>query len=179
MFSDVFGREVRELIFSIGRSHTILDPSRSHPVAANFQSTSIVRPGRVEVWWAVHWVGRFDALYDVGRVKKFRIQMERVFSYVLMSCTCLHDSVLTRLVESMPSTFSTPMFWNEQEIEELEGTAVVGLSPSMRLLVTELSSDLLRRQDRQTGRREGLSRTCLARSTSTNLALLSDYYSLT
>lgn len=36
--------------------------------------------------------------------------------------------LLTKASAILPKTFDTPMFWTEKEIEELKGTAVVGVS---------------------------------------------------
>jgi hypothetical protein len=39
---------------------------------------------------------------------------------------------LERLLEGLPQTFETPMFWSEDEIKYLKGTAVHGMYDARR-----------------------------------------------
>lgn len=55
---------------------------------------------------------------------------------------------------SMPTQFNTPMFWTDEELEELVGTTVRG-KPHF-ILVLVWYSGRYNRENRQRGGREGL-----------------------
>lgn len=57
---------------------------------------------------------------------------------------------------TLPSKFDTPMFWDQEDLKELQGTAVVG---ACAIPCPVTSGDMISyRQNRESGRREGLSR---------------------
>ena len=48
---------------------------------------------------------------------------------VCVSLAGLRDALLISQVATLPENFDTPMFWTEEDLKELDGTAVVGRSP--------------------------------------------------
>ena len=64
------------------------------------------------------------------------------------------NSLFILLQAVLPEKFDTPMFWEEDDLRELEGTAVVGLS--LRPWFARIFLSILSRQNRKDRRRARL-----------------------
>lgn len=87
-------------------------------------------------------------MYDVGGGSRLSLQVEPVSRFV-QSLTSETD-ILTLWLAILPSHFDTPMFWNDNDLKELEGTSVVGRSEcflTCRINLTHWPSEKLGKDD--------------------------------
>jgi len=77
-----------------------------------------------------------DTLYDVGTDEGRTWQLVVLPRYAMsFTCNTLKHFKQTNpgsTLAYLPSTFTTPMFWNESDFKELQATAIAGTS--IRLL---------------------------------------------
>lgn len=64
-------------------------------------------------------------MYDVGGGSRLSIQMGALSGFADFFPT-LVDNIITVRLATLPTAFDTPMFWNDNDLKELEGTSVVG-----------------------------------------------------
>jgi len=50
---------------------------------------------------------------------------------------------LTQYTASLPTQFDTPIFWSDEELQELQGTAVVGLLSNFLIAFSFVKADTL------------------------------------
>jgi|ERR1700722_15383050 len=75
-------------------------------------------------------------LHDVGRGKRDRREMVSLSRCVETGGETSVDLFYLRVrwdLASLPTTFDTPMFWSEEDLLGLKGTAIIGISVLQRL----------------------------------------------
>lgn len=75
-------------------------------------------------------LGWADSLYDVGGSSRESRKMDYISRWVFPNNHFKLSGFFfsTQCTASLPTQFDTPMFWSDEELQELQGTAVVGLS---------------------------------------------------
>lgn len=113
---------------SPGGSHPLFSPPRVDFVDPDILSSSFDWRERLEEAWPSHRLGRSHPLPHVGSCSRRILQMVNV-----SRCACSHatdNSPPKTIQASLPITFDTPMFWCPEDLEQLKGTAILGLSSS-------------------------------------------------
>lgn len=99
----------------------------------------------MEEVWSAHRLDRSHAVHVVGGGPRALLQMAWLLSYVSLYQVSAVSHIFDAFVAILPKMFDTPMFWNESELRELDGTAVVGTSSMRRISTYPLTLGRTRR----------------------------------
>lgn len=124
------------LTSSLASSHPLLSPPRLDSVHPHVLSSPFDWRGRLEEAWPSHRLARSHPLPHVGSCSR------RILQVVYVSwCACCRSTDASPhlpIQDALPITFDTPIFWSSEDLEQLKGTAVLGLSISHMAIACEL-----------------------------------------
>ena len=111
------------------RPHPLHNTPPSHSLNAHILSPLENRRRRLEETWPPRRLGRSHPLPHVGDSAGHLLNLVDLSWYGCVPSANAWPPIEPTIKASLPITFDTPMFWSHEDLEQLQGTAVLGRSP--------------------------------------------------